>query len=145
MQLTPEESRQVISDIEVLKNTSKQVFNALSENTKQGKENNVLIFTLISKMDKHDVRREYEAKELKLDREHVSELKQAVSDVNARLDTYVDTVAPTMARVIAKHDSVDNFKKSMGTTWGKMAVGLISTASLLLIAYVFGVNVIKFL
>ena len=141
MQLTPEESRQVISDIEVLKNTSKQVFNALSENTQQGKENNALIFTLISKMDKHDVRREYEAKELKLDREHVAELKQAVSDVNSRLDTYVDTVAPTIARVIVKHESVDNFKKSMGTTWGKMTAVSLLSAVVLFAAYVFGLEV----
>tara|TARA_R110001632_G_scaffold231950_2_gene371528 strand:+ start:360 stop:791 length:432 start_codon:yes stop_codon:yes gene_type:complete len=141
MPLTHEESRKVISDIEVLKNTSKQVFNALSENSAQTKENNGLIFTLISKMDKHDVRREYEKKQLELDRAHVGELKNAVSNVNNRLDAYIDNVKPVMSRVKDGQDSVDNIKKSMGSAWGKMAVGVMVSSLFLFVAYSLGIEV----
>lgn len=141
MPLTHEESRKVISDIEVLKTTSKQVFSALSENSVQTKENNSLIFTLISKMDKHDVRREYEKKQLELDRAHVGELKSAVSCVNTRLDTYIDSVKPIISRVKDAQDSSDNIKKSMGTTWGKMAVGVLVSSLFLFVAYSLGIEV----
>ena len=96
-------------------------------------------------MDAHDVRREYEDKEKEAARIEVAELRVAVKLVNDRIDTYITTVAPIIARVKTKQDTSDNFKKSMSTTWGKMTAGVMVTASILLIAYIFGFDIPKFL
>jgi len=138
MSLTAAEATQIKIDVEVLKNTTSQVLKALCDNTDS-------IKVLISKMDAHDVRREYEEKEKEAAAEEVVALTTAVKEVNERIDTYVTGVAPILARAKAHQDSSDNFKKSMSTTWGKMTAGVIVTASILLIAYIFGVNVPKFL
>jgi hypothetical protein len=96
-------------------------------------------------MDAHDVRREYEDKEKEEAKKDVIELAHKVKLVNERIDSYITNVAPVIARAKAKQETTDNFIKSMSTTWGKMTAGIIVTASILLIAYVFGVNIPKFL
>lgn len=138
MSLTQQEATQIKIDVEVLKNTTSQVLKALCDNTDS-------IKVLISKMDAHDVRREYEDKEKEAAKLEVTELTIAVKAVNDRIDLYVTTVAPIIARAKAKQDTADNFKKSMSTSWGKIAVGLVVTASTLLIAYIFGVDIPKHL
>tara|TARA_R110000851_G_C13043308_1_gene562321 strand:+ start:50 stop:466 length:417 start_codon:yes stop_codon:yes gene_type:complete len=138
MSLTTAEATQIKIDVEVLKNTTSQVLKALCDNTDS-------IKVLISKMDAHDVRREYEDKEKEEAKKDVAELAQKVELVNERMDSYITNVAPVIARAKAKQETTDNFIKSMSTTWGKMTAGIIVTASLLLIAYVFGVNIPKFL
>ena len=138
MSLTTAEATQIKIDVEVLKNTTSQVLKALCDNTDS-------IKVLISKMDAHDVRREYEDKEKEEAKKDVTELAQKVKLVNERIDSYITNVAPVIARAKAKQETTDDFMKSMSTTWGKMTAGIIVTASLLLIAYVFGVNIPKFL
>lgn len=138
MSLTTAEATQIKIDVEVLKNTTSQVLKALCDNTDS-------IKVLISKMDAHDVRREYEDKEKEEAKKDVAELAQKVELVNERMDSYITNVAPVIARAKAKQETTDNFIKSMSTTWGKMTAGIIVTASILLIAYVFGVNIPKFL
>lgn len=143
MSFTPEEATQIKTDVEVLKVTTNQVLTAIGENTEQIKENVKLTTSLIQKMDAHDVRREYEEKERKADREHIDQLKDAVSMVNNRIDAYIDDVKPTISRSKQRHDSVDNFKKSMGTTWGKMFATVLVTAMMLFVAAAFGLDITK--
>ena len=105
----------------VLKNTTDKVLSALSDNTEQ-------LTTLISKIDSHDIRREYEAKERLEDKEDVAKLKEAVNQVNNRIDTYITDVAPIIAKSKSKQDSIDKFKDSMSTTGAKMFMVLIVVA-----------------
>ena len=120
MSFTPEEATQIKIDVGVLKNTTDKVLTALSDNTEQ-------LTTLISKMDAGDIRREYEAKERLEDKEEVSGLKESVAQVNERIDSYITSVAPIIARSKSRQDSIDNFKNSMNTTGGKMLMVLIFT------------------
>tara|TARA_R110002012_G_scaffold24590_1_gene82031 strand:+ start:6295 stop:6702 length:408 start_codon:yes stop_codon:yes gene_type:complete len=121
MSFTPEEATQIKIDVGVLKNTTDKVLSALSDNTEQ-------LTTLISKIDSHDIRREYEAKERLEDKEEVAELKEAVNQVNSRIDAYITDVAPIIARSKSKQDSIDKFKDSMSTTGAKMFMVLIVVA-----------------
>ncbi len=121
MSLTPEEAQQIKVDIEVLKTTSTQVLQAIGENSEQTKENNKLVHSLIQKMDKHDVRQEYEAKEREEEKEHTRVLEGKVEAVNLR----IDNMMPTYQRTKANHESIDKFKDGMRSTWGKMAGALL--------------------
>ena len=134
MSFTPEEAVQAKIDIGILKNSTSQVLKAIGDNTEQ-------LSLLVSKFEKDDVRREYEAKERLEDKETISQLAIKVDTVNARLDAYIDGIKPTITRIQKKHESVDNFKKSMGSTWGKMAATALISAAFLFVAYVFGVEV----
>jgi len=127
MSFTPEEATKLKIDVEVLKNTTEQVLSAIGENTSQQKESGELISKLILKIDSHDIRREYEAKERLEDKEEVSGLKESVAQVNERIDSYITSVAPIIARSKTRQDSIDNFKNSMNTTGGKMLMVLIFT------------------
>ena len=128
MSFTAEEAVQAKIDIGILKNSTSQVLKAIGDNTEQ-------LSLLVSKFEKDDVRREYEAKE------PVNQLALKVDTVNARLNSYIDDQKPIMTRVKQKHESIDNFKKSMGSTWGKMAATALISAAFLFVAYALGIEV----
>lgn len=134
MSFTPEEAVQAKIDIGILKNSTNQVLKAIGDNTEQ-------LSLLVSKFEKDDVRREYEAKERLEDKETINQLALKVDAVNSRLDSYIDDQKPTMTRVKQKHESIDNFKKSMGSTWGKMAATALISACVLFIAYALGIEI----
>ena len=134
MSFTAEEAVQAKIDIGILKNSTSQVLKAIGDNTEQ-------LSLLVSKFEKDDVRREYETKERLEDKETVNQLSLKVDTVNARLDSYIDDQKPIMTRVKQKHESIDNFKKSMGSTWGKMAATALISAALLFVAYALGIEV----
>ena len=134
MPFTHEEATQIKIDVEILKNSTSQVLNAIGENTEQ-------LSSLISKMDQGDIRREYEAKERLEDKETINQLSLKVDIVNSRLDLYIDDIKPTITRLQRNHEATDNFKKSMGSTWGKMAATALISAAFLFVAYAFGIEV----
>ena len=134
MSFTAEEAVQAKIDIGILKNSTSQVLKAIGDNTEQ-------LSLLVSKFEKDDVRREYEAKGRLEDKETVNQLALKVDNVNSRLDLYIDGIKPTIARVQMKHESIDNFKKSMGSTWGKMAATALISAAFLFVAYALGIEV----
>ena len=134
MSFTPEEAVQAKIDIGILKNSTSQVLKAIGDNTEQ-------LSLLVSKFEKDDVRREYEVKERLEDKETINQLSIKVDTVNARLDSYIDDQKPTLSRLKQKHEAIDNFKKSMGSTWGKMAAATLISAAVLFVGYVFSIEV----
>jgi hypothetical protein len=134
MSFTAEEAVQAKIDIGILKNSTSQVLKAIGDNTEQ-------LSLLVSKFEKDNVRREYEAKERLDDKETINQLSLKVDIVNSRLDLYIDDIKPTITRLQRKHEATDNFKKSMGSTWGKMAATALISAAFLFVAYAFGIEV----
>jgi len=134
MSFTAEEAVQAKIDIGILKNSTSQVLKAIGDNTEQ-------LSLLVSKFEKDNVRREYEAKERLDDKETINQLSLKVDIVNSRLDLYIDGIKPTITRLQRKHEATDNFKKSMGSTWGKMAATALISAAFLFVAYAFGIEV----
>jgi hypothetical protein len=134
MSFTPEEAVQAKIDIGILKNSTSQVLKAIGDNTEQ-------LSLLVSKFEKDDVRREYEVKERLEDKETINQLSTKVDIVNARLDSYIDDQKPTLLRLKQKHEAIDNFKNSMGSTWGKMTAAALISAAVLFVGYVFSIEV----
>ena len=134
MSFTAEEAVQAKIDIGILKNSTSQVLKAIGDNTEQ-------LSLLVSKFEKDNVRREYEAKERLDDKETINQLSLKVDIVNSRLDLYIDGIKPTITRLQRKHEATDNFKKSMGSTWGKMAATALISAAFLFVAYALGIEV----
>ena len=134
MSFTAEEAVQAKIDIGILKNSTSQVLKAIGDNTEQ-------LSLIVSKFEKDDVRREYEAKERLDDKETINQLSLKVDIVNSRLDLYIEDIKPTITRLQRNHEATDNFKKSMGSTWGKMAAAALISAAFLFVAYAFGIEV----
>ena len=124
MPVTPEDYHKIRTDVEVLKSESTQVLKAIGEGTAQTKENNVLINRLINKMDSHDIRLEFEAKERDEERAYVRKIETKVDTVNLRLDNMM----PVYQKSKISQESKQKFYDSINSTWGKMAGALIVIA-----------------
>ena len=124
MPLTVEEAHQIKVDIEVLKNSSSQVLRAIGEGTEQTKENNVLINTLINKMDSHDIRDEFLAKEREAEKQYTRKIEDKIDVVNLRLDGMM----PVYQQSKDTQENRQKFVDAMKSTWGKMAGALIVIA-----------------
>ena len=124
MPLTVEEAHQIKVDIEVLKNSSSQVLKAIGEGTEQTKENNVLINTLINKMDSHDIRDEFLAKEREAEKQYTRKIEDKIDVVNLRLDGMM----PVYQQSKDTQENRQKFVDAMKSTWGKMAGALIVIA-----------------
>ena len=124
MPLTIEEAHQIKVDIEVLKSSSSQVLKAIGEGTEQTKENNVLINTLINKMDSHDVRDEFLAKEREEEKVYTRKIEDKIDTVNLRLDNMM----PVYQKSKSTQENKQAFMDALRSTWGKMAGALIVIA-----------------
>jgi hypothetical protein len=124
MPLTPAEAQQIKIDIELLKSTSTQVLQAISEGTEQTKENNALINKLLNKMDSHDVRDEFLAKEREQDKAYTVAISDKIDVVNQRLDNMM----PVYQSSKLTQENRQKFIDSLNSTWGKMAGALIIIA-----------------
>jgi len=124
MPLTPAEAQQIKIDIELLKSTSTQVLQAISEGTEQTKENNSLINKLLSKMDSHDVRDEFLAKEREEEKVYTRKIEAKIDTVNLRLDNMM----PVYQKSKSAQENKQAFMDALRSTWGKMAGALIVIA-----------------
>lgn len=133
MVLTQQEQIQIKTDVEILKSSTAQVLEAIGRGTEAQTKNTEAMASLVVEMKERDVRDEYSARE-------IAEVKGFIGRVDKEQREYAETHRDSLKRLKGAQDNVDAFKKSVTSSWGKIAAMIIAAA----IAYGLGVDLSVF-